>query len=101
MPSELLPKIRTKPSAIRRASPVLISEREMKKAASTSQLVGSAYPARATCGVVFVSRGSNVTAISTSAPPAIGWSISPATVARKMPVSRQPSGVTDAGRAIP
>ena len=42
----------------------------------------------------------SVMAIRTSAPPAMGWRISPAIVATKIPSRRQLSGLIESGRGI-
>ncbi len=75
----------------------MIIPREMKKAANTSQTIGSAKPPSAvlmgSAPLIAVANTPN----STIAPPGSGWVIMPATVPTKIASSRHDSGVTDSG----
>ncbi len=101
IPTDVVPNIRTKISAIRRASPVFNNAREIRNAVNTSHTIGSEYPDNAFCIVKPPTIAENITPINTMAPPATGCRISPSTVAAKTPKSCHASCFTAAGFGSP
>ncbi len=92
------PIARTKIRAIRRANPESRSARDMSIAASTIQTDAFPHPLRARSIGTPPTMTKSVAPIMTIWAPGIGWSIRPAIVAKKMPVTRHPSGSTFSGR---
>ena len=101
IPTDVVPNIRTKINAIRRASPVFNNAREIRNAVNTSHTIGSEYPDNAFCIVNPPTTAEHTTPINTIAPPATGCRISPNTVAAKIPKSCHASCFTAAGFGSP
>ena len=86
--------------AMRRPSPVLSTPRDMKKAQSTSQTSGSAYPESASRGVIVFVMASAATPRKTTAPAGTGRTIDPTIVAVKIAKRCHDSGVIPEGTGI-
>jgi len=74
--------------AIRRPRPVLVTAREIMNAQRTNQTIGSAYPRRASSGVMVPVIAIAHTPKKITAPMGAGRTIDPTMVARKMASNR-------------
>ncbi len=89
-----------KSNASRLASPLLMTARENRNAAMTSQTAALLYPASACAGVSTPVSIVTVIPIRTAAPPGSGRSMSPSTVHTKMANIHHPWTVIAAGRGM-
>src|SRR4029079_14674822 len=96
-PSDRAPNARMKRKAIRRPRPVLMMAREMKNAQSTIQTMGSAYPLRASTGVMVPVSAIAQTPKRTMELAGAGRTMEPTIVAMKMARRRQEAAVIPVG----